>query len=262
MFTHNRKKASYHAEFAGSTKADRSVTVPIGMAHHVPCIDPVRVEDARIGSVIEIGPPDTAQRPSHRAIAAIAEDGIYRPSRHLEQSKCEGRVPGGDYEGSVDAHVRRVEALRRAGIAERIDAEQWRIPQNFESRAAAYDARRNRQASVRVLSTSILKSRSARTARRGSTGGSYRASRRTCRRAASASRSARRLTVASNHIARGDAARQPDGRVFYRRNLLGVLREREVARAGTEMAASKNLPFRAASDGATVSGKFTGTVQQ
>jgi hypothetical protein len=62
-------------------------------------------------------------------------------------------VPGGDYEGYVDAHVRRLEALRRAGIAERIDADQWRIPEDFESRAAAYDAGRNRQASIRVLST-------------------------------------------------------------------------------------------------------------
>ncbi|WP_127170423.1 DUF3363 domain-containing protein, partial [Xanthomonas perforans] len=76
----------------------------------------------------------------------------YRPSRHLEQAKFEGRVPGGEYEGYVDAHVRRLEALRRAGIVERIDADQWRIPKDFESRAAAHDAGRDRQASVRVLS--------------------------------------------------------------------------------------------------------------
>jgi len=64
-----------------------------------------------------------------------------------------------------------------------------------------------------------------------------------------------------HHIDQGDATRKPDGRVFYRRNLLGTLREREVARAAAEMAASKNLPFRAAADGETVNGKFTGTVQ-
>lgn len=64
-----------------------------------------------------------------------------------------------------------------------------------------------------------------------------------------------------HHIDHDDAARQPDGRVFYRRNLLDTLREREVARAGAEMAADKNLPFRAAKDGERVSGKFTGTVQ-
>lgn len=42
------------------------------------------------------------------------------------------------------------------------------------------------------------------------------------------------------------------GRTFYRRNLLATLREREVARVGEEMAASKALPFRAATDGKTV----------
>ena len=123
-----------------------------GRTHHIAGIAPERLEDARIGSVIQIGPAEATARPSDRTITAIAEDGIYRPSRHLEQAKFEGRVPGGDYEGYVDAHVRRLEALRRAGIVERIDADQWRIPEDFESRAAAYDAGRNRQASVRVLS--------------------------------------------------------------------------------------------------------------
>jgi len=37
-------------------------------------------------------------------------------------------VPGDDHEGHVEAHVRRLEALRRAGIAERVDADRWRIP--------------------------------------------------------------------------------------------------------------------------------------
>ncbi len=60
---------------------------------------------------------------------------------------------GVDYDGYVDAHVRQLEALRRVGITKRIDADQWRIPDDFESRAAAYDAGRNRQANVRVLST-------------------------------------------------------------------------------------------------------------
>jgi len=232
-----------------------------GRTHHVPGIDPARVEDARIGSVVEIGPPDTAQRPSDRAIAAIAENGTYRPSRHLEQAKFEGRVPGGDYEGYVDAHVRRLEALRRAGIAERIDADQWRIPEDFESRAA-YDAGRNRQASVRVLSTFDLEKQI------GADGSTWLDRRLVSSEPSDLSPSGFGQQVADamnrrreHHIDQGDAARKPDGRIFYRRNLLGTLREREVARAGTELAASKALPFRAATDGETVSGKFTGTVQ-
>src|SRR3546814_19808148 len=85
-----------------------------GRTHHVPGVDPARVENARIGSIIEIGPADTAQRPSDRAIAAIDEYGVYRPSRHLEPAKFEGRVPGADYEGLVDAPVSRLAALRSA----------------------------------------------------------------------------------------------------------------------------------------------------
>lgn len=216
-----------------------------GRTHLLSGIDPARVEDARIGSVIEIDPPDTTQRPSDRTIAAIAEDGVYRPSRHLEQAKFEGRVPGGDYEGYVDAHVRRLEALRRAGIVERIDAGQWRIPENFESRAAAYDAGRNRQASIRVLSSFDLERQI------GADGATW-LDRKLLSPDASDLGSAgfgqevrdamdRRR---EHHVERGDATRNRDGRVFYRRNLLATLREREIARAGAELAEAKGLPFR------------------
>jgi type IV secretory pathway VirD2 relaxase len=233
-----------------------------GRTHHLPGIDPARVEDARIGSIVEVGPADTAQRPSDRTIAAISENGIYRPSRHLEQAKFEGRVLGGDYEGYVDAHVRRLEALRRAGIAERIDADQWRIPEDFESRATAYDAGRNRQASIRVVSTFDLEKQI------GADGATWLDRRLVTPDASDITPAGFGQQVREamdqrreHHIAQGDATRQQNGRILYRRNLLANLREREVARAGAEMAESKALPFRAASDGESVSGKFTGTVQ-
>ena len=233
-----------------------------GRTHHVPGIDPARVEDARIGSVIEIGPAETTARPSDRTITTIAEDGVYRPSRHLGQAKFEGRVPGGDYEGYVDAHVRRLEALRRAGIVERIDADQWRIPEDFESRAAAYDAGRNRQASVRVLSAFDLEKQI------GSDGATWLDRRLVTPDASDLAPAGfgQQVRDAMNqrwehHIEQGDATRSGDGRIFYRRSLLAILREREVARVGAEMAESKALPFRAATDGETVSGKFTGTMQ-
>ena len=233
-----------------------------GRTHHLSDIDPARVTDARFGSVVEIGPPDTAQRPSDRAIAAIAEDGIYRPSRHLEQAKFEGHVPGGDYDGYVDAHVRRLEALRRAGITERIDADQWRIPQDFESRAVAFDAGRNRQASIRILSADRLEQQI------GADGATWLDQRLVLAEASDLAPFGFGQQVREaidcrreHHIDHGDATRQPNGGIAYRRNLLATLREREVARVGGEMTATKNLPFRAASDGENVSGKFTGTVQ-
>ncbi len=233
-----------------------------GRTHHLPSIDPARVEAARIGSIVEVGPADTAQRPSDRTIAVISENGIYRPSRHLEQAKFEGRVPGGDYEGYVDAHVRRLEALRRAGIVERIDPDQWRIPEDFESRAAAYDGGRNRQASIRVISTLNLESQIA------SDGATWLDRRLVTSDASDLAPAGFGQQVRDamdqrreHHIAQGDATRQQNGRILYRRNLLANLREREVARVGAEMAGNKGLPFQATADGEKISGKFTGTVQ-
>ncbi|WP_062785675.1 relaxase/mobilization nuclease domain-containing protein [Novosphingobium capsulatum] len=233
-----------------------------GRTHHVAGIDPARVEDARIGSIIEIGPPDSAVRPSDRAIAGMAEDGIYRPSRHLEQARFDGRVPSGDYEGFIDAHVRRLEALRRAGIVERIDADQWRIPEDFEARATAHDASRNARANIRLLSTFDLERQI------GSDGATWLDRRLVGAGASDLSPAGfgeqvreamerRRETL----IDRGDAIRQADGRIAYRRNLIATLQEREVTRAGEELAAQKSLPFRAAADGETVTGTFTGTAQ-
>lgn len=46
-----------------------------------------------------------------------------------------------------------------------------------------------------------------------------------------------------------------------RKSRTAKLREREIARVGSGLAAGKGLPFRAATDGETVFGKFTGTVQ-
>jgi len=233
-----------------------------GRTHHVSGVDPARVEDARIGSVIEIAPPGSAGRPSDRAIAGMVEDGLYRPSRHLEQARFEGRVPNGDYEGFVDAHVRRLEALRRAGITERIDADHWRIPADFEARAAVYDAGRSTRANIRVLSTFDLERQI------GSDGATWLDRRLVGAGESDLSASGFGEQVRDamdrrreHHIEHGDAAPQPDGRIAYRRNLIATLQEREVARAGEEVAAKKSLPFRAAADGETVTGTFTGTTQ-
>jgi hypothetical protein len=50
------------------------------------------------------------------------------------------------------AIIRRLKALRRAGIVERIDADRWPSPVQFEARANAYDAGQDRRTNVRVLS--------------------------------------------------------------------------------------------------------------
>lgn len=233
-----------------------------GRTHHVSGVDPARVEDVRIGSIIKIRPPDSTGRPSDRAIAGMAEGGIYRPSRHLEQARFDGRVPNGDYDGFVDAHVRRLEALRRGGIVERIDADQWRIPDDFEARATAHDAGRNSRANIRVLSTFDLERQI------GSDGATWLDRRLIGAGVSDLSTSGFGDQVREamerrreHHIDHGDASRKEGGRVAYRRNLIATLQEREVTCVGGELAAKKALPFRMVADGETVTGTFTGTAQ-
>jgi hypothetical protein len=147
-------------------------------------------------------------------------------------------------------------------IVERIDADQWRIPEDFEKRAAAYDSGRNRQANIRILSAFDLEKQI------GADGATWLDRRLIAGQASDLAPVGFGQQVRDamdrrreNHIDQGDATRQQDGRTFYRRNLLARLRDRDVARAGAEMAASKAMPFRAAGDGETVSGKFAGTIQ-
>ena len=162
-------------------------------------------------------------------------------------------MPGGDYEGYVDSHVRRLEALRRAGIVERIDADRWRIPEDFESRAATYDAGRNRQANIRVVSTVELEKQI------GADGATWLDRRLVTPDASDLAPAGFGQQVREamdqrreHHIEQGDATRSREGRILYRRNLLANLRERDVARVGAEMAEGKGLPFRVAADGEKV----------
>src|SRR6266700_8141342 len=233
-----------------------------GRTHHVPGVDPAGVEVISLGSIAEIRLPEAGRRPADRAIASVAEEGVYRPSRHLEQARFDGRIPGGDHDGFIDAHVRRLETLRRAGIVERIDADHWRLPQDFESRAAAYETERNRQLNIRVLSIFDLESQIE-------AEGATWLDRRLVGRgpadlvAAGFGRDVREaMDRRREHlIGQGDAIRHGDGRIFYRRDLLATLERRDVIRAGTALAASRSLPFRVTGDGETVQGVFEQTVQ-
>ncbi len=82
-------------------------------------------EEASLGSIVEIAPAPVEPRPADRNIArVVAGSGDYRPSAHRAMAEAgRVRVPAGDYDAYVESHVRRLEALRRTGIVERIDAD-------------------------------------------------------------------------------------------------------------------------------------------
>ena len=71
--------------------------------------------------IVEAAPVVSGPRPADRNIASNAaeDDGLYRPSRHLERIRDSFERQGKDPEAFVRSHVRRLEALRRAGQVEK-----------------------------------------------------------------------------------------------------------------------------------------------
>ena len=109
-----------------------------GKAHYVALNARDELANYPAGAVVEVkGSADV--RTADKNIAALASDGLYRTDHHLaiEQGRAK---PGRDPREVVAAHVRRLEALRRAGIVEREAEGVWRVPGDLAERGRRYDA--------------------------------------------------------------------------------------------------------------------------
>jgi len=219
-------------------------------------------EEAAIGSIVEVGPVLGGPRPADRNIAHIAGgSGEYRPSVHRAMAEAGGvRVPGGDYDAYVESHVRRLEALRRAGIVERIDADHWRIPEDFEARAADHEAQRRGRMTLRVLSNLDLETQI------DADGATW-----LDRELASPDRAP---IVRAGFGAEVDAAKQqrknmlvekrhawraPKGAIRAPKDLIARLERSEIESAGKSLAVKKSVAFTFKGEGERVSGVFSGT---
>jgi type IV secretory pathway VirD2 relaxase len=234
-----------------------------GRVHHVALADSSAAEQAPIGAIVEVG-SGRDRRPADHNIAEVARGtGVYRPSEHrafAEDSNV--RAAGGDYDAYVNAHVRRLEALRRAGIVERIDADRWLIPEDFEARAAAYEAARGRRTQMRVLCASDLDRQVT------SDGATWldrqlvsrdRSSLATGGFGAEVREALERRT--DELVRQGHASRMAQGGLRIKADLIGTLARQEIERVGRQLAAERGLAFQPVQDGQTVRGKLLGSAQ-
>lgn len=101
--------------------------------------------DAPLGAIAKLEPVKPSARPSDEAVARIAADagGVYRVEDHLRR---EPGVP----RGLAEANIRRLEALRRAGLVERRSDGAFLIAPNHLERALAFEAQAARQAPLAV----------------------------------------------------------------------------------------------------------------
>ncbi|KAF0135740.1 MAG: hypothetical protein FD148_538 [Methylocystaceae bacterium] len=236
-----------------------------GRVHHVEFAKPERLDDVRRGMIVESKPIVAEPRAADRNIAIVADGdgGVYRPGRHLDIIRDSFERQGKDPDAFVRFHVRRLEALRRAGHVERLDADNWRVPSDIVERGMRYDLSRGGDGlSVRVLSTLDLE------AQIGSDGATW-----LDRELTSPSRTplsqagfGREVTTALERrkqslVERGYVARQTGGAFITPTELLSRLERAEVTRVGRAMAAERGLAFKEPETGGYVSGRLVGSTQ-
>ena len=111
-----------------------------GKAHYVALNARVELANYPTGAVVDVkGSAD--MRAADKNIAALANDVPYRTDHHLAIAQGQA-VPGRDPQEVVAAHVRRLEALRRAGIVERVTEGLWKVPDDLAEQVRRYDAQR------------------------------------------------------------------------------------------------------------------------
>lgn len=229
-----------------------------GKAHYVALPPRTELEQYPTGAVVEVK-GSAAPRAADKTIAALAVDGLYRTDQHLAVAKAQHN-PERDQREVVEAHVRRLEALRRAGLVERLAEGVWQVPDDLPERGRQYDAQRLGGGVVVELKSHLSIERQARVI--GATwldqqligGGKGLGD------LGFGGDSKQALQQRADFLEEQGLAQRRGQRVILARNLLSTLRNRELAQAAKDIAAETGLEHRPTADGQHVAGIYRRSV--
>ncbi|PWB83206.1 MAG: hypothetical protein C3F11_07835, partial [Methylocystaceae bacterium] len=232
-----------------------------GRVHHMEFADPTRIEEVGRGMIVEAAPAVSGPRAADRNIASTAQEceGVYRPSRHLERIRDSFERQGKDPDAFVRFHVRRLEALRRAGHVERVDADHWRVPKDIVERGQGYDlAQGGDELRVRTLSTFDLERQIA------SDGATWLdrelvADKPTPLAEAGFGRDVKgALYLRAERLVEMGVATDDGKSISVPFKSIATLERREVERVGRQMAAERGLSYSPSGPGEYVTGRMAG----
>ena len=229
-----------------------------GKAHYVALPAKTELAQYPVGTIVEAR-GSAEFRAADKNIVALAVDGLYRTDHHLTVAKVQATSERDPHE-MVDSHVRRLEALRRAGIVERVAEGVWRVPADLPEKGRQYDMQRLGGVSVelrshlpierqtRVIGATWLDQQligGASGIADNGFGGDVREA----------------LRQRSDFLIKQGLAERRGQRVILARNLLGILRGREIDVAAKIIATETGLAHRPIADGERVSGIYRRNVQ-
>ena len=224
-----------------------------GKAHYVALPPKTELEQYPMGAIVEVkGFADI--RAADKTIVALATDGLYRADHHLAIAQGQAKRVR-DPQEVVAAHVRRLEALRRAGIVERVAEGFWKVPDSLPEQGRKYDAQRLGGVAVelkshlpierqtRVIGTTWLDQQLV-------GGGSGLGD------LGFGGEAKQAMQQRTDFLAEQGLAERRGQRVVLARNLLGTLRNRELVQAAKDIAAETGLEHRPVADGRRVAGIY------
>jgi len=200
--------------------------------------------------------PQGREKAVDRSILKASKDGIYSTTSHLAQLRQAGDR---DPQAAAEIHLRRLEALRRAGVVERMADGVWEIPDDLRHRAQQHDAQRTAGPVIELRSHLPIEHQV---------------------RAIGATWLDRNLAVDGGVANKGFGAQVHDAmqsrvdflaeqgladrrgqRVILARNLLGTLRSRELAAVGKSLQDQIGQTYCPLEDGQQASGVYRRSLQ-
>ena len=223
-----------------------------GRIHHIVLNPKQDMDDLPMAAIVEVHPASINLKPSDRTIIEVARtnDGIYSPDSHARHD------PSASSE-FVQAHVRRLEALRRMNVVRRFADGSWEIPDNFAELIANQQKATGRfPGEINTLSSFSLESQIK-------ADGATWLDRQLVARKPNIMRNSRfgeavktAQHARQNYLVEQGLAEEENGSILYRRNLLNTLQQRELQMSGNQIAKESKSTFVQISDGERFDGVY------
>lgn len=227
-----------------------------GRAHYVALGPKVDVQEITLGSIVQARfTPDP--RSADRRIASLARNGVYRTEDH--RLSLLGERTASEADGILEAHTRRLEALRRAGIVARLSEGVWQVPADIIERGAAYDRSQMKHPIV-MLRTTLSVEKQTRAI--GATWLDEQLARGAEVRPVGFGQDVRTaLAEREAVLVEEGLAQRRAGRLLLARDFLKQLRDREIESVAARIGVETGLTHRPLTDGASVSGTYRQSLQ-
>lgn len=225
-----------------------------GRTHYVEIGKGAETEPTSTGAIVAIEPRPISPRAADRTVAEIAaaNAGRYSVDIHLNHD-------AGASEAFAETHVRRLEAMRRAGVGiKRQPDGTWIIGSDHLDQAAGFERLQAQAMPGRLETLSSLPLES----QVGADGATW-----LDRELVGASQTAiadagfgrevhEALGRRRQWLIEQDLARQDQDTIIYRANLLNLLRRRELARVGGQLSSELGLAYAEAQSGERIAGVY------